>query len=338
MKKMSNGVKKENQIIIYEGNDKKVHLEVTLNDNSIWLTQMQLAFLFQTERSVVTKHIQNIFRSGELFEKSNVQKMHIASSDKPVRFYSLDIAISVGYRVNSKRATQFRIWATGVLRDHILRGYTINKKRLTESRTVKLKELEKIVALFQGVIHSRSLSEPEAKGLLAVVADYAQSWVLLQQYDAGSLKIKKGTRKGIVAISKEEAIDAVTTLRKYLAKKKEGSAIFGVERQAGSLAGILNGINQSFGGKELYPSIEEKAAHVLYFIIKHHPLIDGNKRIASLLFIVFLSKNHYLHKKNGEKKINDNALVALALLIAESKPIEKETMVSLITNLLAGDL
>lgn len=323
-----------NNIVIYSGADKKVHLEVTLKDESIWLTQAQLAFLFETERSVVTKHLQNIFHSGELIEKSNVQKMHIASSDKPIKLYSLDAIISVGYRVNSKRATLFRIWATSVLRDHILKGYTVNEKRLKESRTLKLKELEKTVALLQNIIRSKSLSGGEAHGLLSVITDYANSWILLQQYDAGNLQTKRGRAKRIVLLSVNETLGAISSLQVHLAKNKEGSDIFAVERLHGSIAGILNSIRQSFGGKELYPSIEEKAAHLLYFIIKQHPLVDGNKRVASLLFIFFLSKNNYLLKKDGERKINDNALVALALLIAESKPSEKEVMISLVTNLL----
>lgn len=327
----------ENNIIIYSGADKKIHLEVTLKGESIWLTQKQIAALFDVQRPAITKHLENIFKSEELSERSVSSKMeHTAADGKTYKttFYSLDAIISVGYRVNSMRATQFRIWATGVLRDHILKGYTVNEKRLKESGPIKLKELERTVSLLQSVIRSKSLSAGEAKGLLSVITDYANSWILLQQYDAGNLKTQRGRAKSITPLFTDEAISAIVALKTHLAKKKEGSDIFAVERQPGSIEGILNSIRQSFAGRELYPSIEEKAAHLLYFIIKHHPLVDGNKRVASLLFIFFLSKNNYLLKKNGERKINDNALVALALLIAESKPSEKEVMISLVTNLL----
>ncbi len=329
--------KQKGEIIIYQGRHRDIQIEVSLENEAIWLNQTQISKLFGIERSVITKHLRNIFNSHELLEKSNVQKMHIASSDKPVKFYSLDAVLSVGYRANSRRATQFRIWATSVLKEHILKGYTIDEKRLKKNQTLKLKELEKTVSLLQGIIRSKSLSGTEAKGLLSVIADYANSWILLQQYDSGELQTKKGITKGISLIGSEEALDAIRTLQNHLKKKGEGSDIFGVERPLGSIEGILNGIRQSFGGKEVYPSLEEKAAHLLYFIIKQHPLIDGNKRVASLLFIFFLSKNQYLYKKSGERKVNDNALVALALLIAESKPSEKEVMISLVTNLLTSD-
>lgn len=330
---------KKGEIIIYERKDGAC-FEVTLQDESIWLSQKQIAFLFNVMRPAITKHLNNIFESGELKEKSVSSKMeHTATDGKKYKtlFYNLDAIIAVGYRVNSKRATQFRMWATGVLKDHILKGYTINEKRLKESRTIKLKELEKTIALLQGIIRSKSLNTIEAQGLLSVITDYAHSWILFQEYDAGSLTVKKATTKGISYIGDEEVMDAIRALRDHVQKKNEGSNIFGVERQRGGVGGILMSIRQSFGGKELYSSLEEKAGHLLYFIIKQHPFIDGNKRIASLLFIFFLSKNNYLYKKDGERKINDNALVALALLIAESKPIEKDVMISLVTNLLTSE-
>ena len=325
-----------NQIVIYTDNAKNIHLDVKLKDESIWLTQAELALLLHVERSVVTKHLRNIFNSGELVKNSNVQKMHITHSDKPVALYSLDAILSVGYRVNSKQATQFRIWATGILKEHILKGYTLNEKRLKENQTIKLKELEKTISLLQGVIRSKALNDAEAKGLLSVITDYAHSWILLQQYDAGSLQTKKSVTKGITYVEIKESTNAILALREYLRKRKENTDVFALERHHGAIEGIFNSIRQSFGGKELYLSLEEKAAHLLYFIIKQHPLVDGNKRVASLLFIIFLTKNKYLYRKDGERKINDNALVALALLIAESKPVEKEVMISLVTNLLSN--
>ncbi len=327
-----------NQIVIYTDNAKNIHLEVQIQDESIWLTQKQIAGLFSVQRPAITKHLVNIFKSGELKEKSVSSKMEHTAADGKVyttALYSLDAIISVGYRVNSKQATQFRIWATGILKEHILKGYTFNEKRLKENQTIKLKELEKTVSLLQGVIRSKALNDAEAKGLLSVITDYAHSWILLQQYDAGSLQTKKSVTKGIAYIGIEESANAILTLREHLRKRKENTDVFAVERHHGAIEGIFNSIRQSFGGKELYPSLEEKAAHLLYFIIKQHPLVDGNKRVASLLFIVFLTKNKYLYRKDGERKINDNALVALTLLIAESDPKDKDIIIKIVKNLIA---
>ena len=326
--------------MIYQGRHKDIQIEVTLENGTIWMNLNQIAKLFGRDKSVISRHLSSIFKERELDKKSVVAKNATTAADGKVyqvEYYNLDVVISVGYRVNSKRATQFRIWATGVLKEHILSGYTINERRLKENQTIKLKELEKTISLFRGIIHSKELKASESEGLLSVITDYAHSWILLQQYDAGSLKIQKGVTKGISYIGGEECSGAIHALKNHLQKKNEDSDIFGVERHKGAIEGILNSIRQSFGGEEVYPSLEEKAAHLLYFIIKQHPLVDGNKRVASLLFIFFLSKNHYLHRRNGERKINDNALVALALLIAESKPSEKEVMISLITNLLSGE-
>jgi len=326
----------EKQIVIYKEKDGSVQLKINLRNETLWLTQAQLSLLFQTERSVITKHLRNIFQSGELSEESNVQKMHTAHSDKPVNLYSLDTIISVGYRVNSTRATQFRIWATRVLRDYTLKGVVVNEQRIKEAHQLKLKELEKTITLLQNVMRSKALDTREAQGLLSVITDYAHTWALLQQYDKGAIRRQKGTMRSIAYLEHDEALNAIHSLKSHLIGRRQASQMFGNERERNGLAGILQSVRQSFGGKDLYPSIEEKAAHLLYFIIKDHYFVDGNKRIASLLFILLLSRNRYLTKKNGERKINDNALVALALLIAESKSSEKEVMISLITNLLNG--
>ena len=319
----------ENKIVIYKTKGNKAELKIRLEKETIWLTQKQIAGLFNIERSVITKHIRNILGSGELEEKSNVQKMHIAGSDKPVKFYNLDMIISVGYRVNSQKATQFRIWATNVLRKYIVKGVAINQKRLKEAR---LQELEGAIKLLK-TVQSKKLSQSEAEGLLNVITEYADSWLLLEKYDKGDLKRKGQTKKILKSIEYDFAKEAVEKLKKDLLKKKEAKDIFGQERDKG-LESILGNLKQSFGGKSVYPSIEERAAHLLYFVIKNHPFVDGNKRIGSFLFIVFLSQNNYLLDKKGEKKINDNALVAIALLVAESKPSEKDVMLALITNLL----
>ena len=321
------------EIVIYRTKDGKAKLEVNLWEETVWLTQKQIADLFNTERSVITKHINNVFKIGELEEKSNVHFLHIANSDKPVKFYNLDTIISIGYRVNSRRATQFRIWASKIFKDHLLKGFTINEKRLKEQRQVKLQELESAIALLQSAIRNRELKKVEAEGLLKVITDYANSWILLQKYDEGKLVIQKKTLKFCWELDYEEAKKSIAGLKNNLVRSKNATEIFGQERGHG-LDAIIGNLNQSFGGKKLYPSVEEKAAHLLYFVIKDHPFVDGNKRIASLLFILFLAKNNYLLNKKGERKINDNALVALALLVAESNPKEKEVMVALITNLL----
>jgi len=326
----SNNEPSKGEIIIYKAKDKNIKLEVKLIEETVWLTQAQIAKLFQSDRSVITKHLSNIFDSKELDEKSNVQKMHIPFSDKLVKLYNLDVIISVGYRVNSVHATQFRIWATRVLREHILRGYTINQKRLLE-QTEKFQELQRTIAFIESKSHVSQL-ENQAQELLRVINEYAKSLTILQQYDGKKLVLQKAKRPKF-RLTYHECNDIIFGLKDELAKKKEASGLFGEEFDK-KFESIIANLYQTFGGKELYRSIEEKSAHLLYFVIKDHPFADGNKRIASVLFIYFLKRNHYLLKQNGEPKINDNALVALALLIATSEPREKEVMIKLITNLL----
>jgi len=327
-KKLNSG----GEIVIYKTKDGSSDLVVKMEKDSIWLSQAQIASLFCVERSVITKHLRNIFNDYELNEKSNVRFLHIANSDKPVKFYSLDAIISVGYRVNSKRATQFRIWATRILKNHIIKGYTINEKRLKENKDLKLVELEKTVNFLQRVIIGRQLKSIEANGLLRVITDYANSWIVLQKYDERKLKlVSRG--KIINILNYDFSKSEINGLKTKLIKEKQASDIFGLERES-ALEMIIKNLAQTFAGKNLYPSVEECAAHLLYFVIKDHPFVDGNKRIGSFLFILFLLKNNYLYNKKGEKKINDSALTSLALLIAESDPKEKDVMVALITNLL----
>jgi prophage maintenance system killer protein len=325
------------QIVIYKAKTGP-ELQVNLQKDSIWLTQIQIASLFNIERSVITKHLRNIFQEDELDKKSVCAIFaHTASDGKnyQTQYYNLDVVISVGYRVNSKQATQFRIWATKVLKKHLLDGYTINEKRLKESRNLKLKEMEKAVALLHRVMNVKQLNNIESQGLLKVITDYTQTWILLQQYDEGKLKLPKTTGKALAKLDYEESQKAFQQLKFELRSKKEASDLFGQERGP-AFQGIIGNLYQTFGGKEVYPSLEEKAAHLLYFIIKDHPFIDGNKRVGSFLFILFLVKNNYLLNKKGERKINDNALVALALLIAESDPREKDVIIALVTNLLVN--
>src|SRR3989344_1857808 len=319
----------KNSIVIYQ-TAKGPELEVRLEKETIWLTQAQIARLFGAERSVITKHLRNIFKEGELIEKSNVQKMHIADSDKPVKFYNLDMIISVGYRVNSRYATQFRIWATNTLKNYLIDGYAINEKRLLNAQE-KFKELQSAISFLREKSKHELLPGQERE-VFNLLADYSKTLTLLEQYDKDVLIVsKKG--KGKFILGYEEVKKVIATLKNDLIDKKEAGDLFGQEYE-GKLQGIIGNIYQTFGGKELYPSLEEKAAHLLYLIIKDHPLADGNKRTGSFLFVYFLDKNNFLYRGSGEKKINDNALVALALLIAISNPKDKEVMIKIITNLL----
>lgn len=253
---------------------------------------------------------------------------------RQIEHYNLDAILSVGYRVNSKHATQFRKWATKTLRDYIIKGYALNAKRLQEARQTGVKELERALQFIQDAIRRRQLDQTEVDSLLSVISDYANSWLLLQRYDKDELTLQKGHGKERVRFDYERARPAVDALKKDLIYKGDATELFGNERDQ-SFQGVLGTIYQTFDGAELYDSLEEKAAHLLYFIIKDHPFSDGNKRIGSFLFILFLERNGILYRKSGERKINDNALVALALLMAESNPEEKDALVKLVTNLLA---
>jgi len=325
------------EIVIYKTKDGKTSLDVKLEEESIWLSQKQMADLFYKDVKTINEHIKNIYKERELEEKLTIRKFQIVQKEgerlieRKIEYYNLDMVISVGYRVNSKQGTQFRIWATQVLKDHIIKGYTINSKRLPE---VNFKELEQALVLVKGTLN-KQLTSDEATGLLKIITDYANSWVLLQQYDSNKLEEPKKKHKPKYIINYENALEAISKLKSDLKSKKEASDLFGNQRDK-SFEGIIANLYQTFGGDELYPSIEDKAAHLLYFIIKDHPFTDGNKRIGAFLFILFLSNNRYLFKANGERKINDNALVALALLIAESNPKQKDTMIKLIMNFISN--
>ncbi|MBI4706512.1 MAG: virulence protein RhuM/Fic/DOC family protein [Candidatus Omnitrophica bacterium] len=316
------------EIAIYQTKDKKVQLEVKLEQEMVWLSQEQIANLFKTERSVITKHLGNIFCSNELGEKSNVHFLHIPFSDKPVKFYNLDVIISVGYRVNSSRATQFRIWATNVLKRHLIDGYTINEKRLKQ-QTQKLEALQKAVKLISSMKDRKQLEYKEAMGLLEVISDYSYALGLLDDYDYKRLKITKTSKEEKFILSYELAIEAVNKLKDRIGS----SDLFGTERDK-SFKSSVSSIYQTFDRKDLYPSIEEKAANLLYFIVKNHSFVDGNKRIAASIFLWFLENNGILYKEDGSKRIADNALVALTLMIAESKPSERDIIVTLVVNLI----
>ena len=320
------------EIIIY----KDKGLEVRLEKETVWLSQQQMAVLFGKNVRTINEHIKNIFKEKELTKNSVIRNFRITASDGKkynTNFYNLDVIISVGYRVKSIRGTQFRIWATKKLKDFIVKGYVLNQKRLKEGSVKNIKDLEQVITLTKRLMEEKQLDEKEAEGVLRVVADYANSWVLLQKYDEGSLLIPKKKVKVKNNINYDFAIQSIAQLKSDLLKKKEAGDLFGKQRNE-MLQGILGNLCQSFGGNEIYPSIEERAAHLLYFIIKDHPFFDGNKRIASFLFILFLRKNNYFYNKKGKEKINDIGLVALALFIAQSDSKEKEGIIKLIINFL----
>lgn len=318
------------EIVIYTAKDGQTELEVRLEEETVWLTQKQVAELFSVERSVITKHINNIVKTGELNEKSNVQKLHIANSDKQVKFYNLDFVISVGYRVNSQSATQFRIWATKIVKEYLVKGYAVNQERLLE-QTEKLNELQRVISFVQDKANWPEL-EDQAQELLKLINEYSQSLTLLYQYDEGTLALAEGKKPEFV-LEYDGCRELIDQLRSKLTRKGEAGDLFGHEIDS-RFKGIVATIYQTFDGQDLYPSLEEKAANLLYLTIKDHPFSDGNKRIGSLLFIYFLNRDKSLLKESGERKISDNALVALALLVATSEPKEKDVMIKIIASLL----
>lgn len=308
-------------------------IQVKLERDTVWLNAHLIARLFDVNRPAIVKHINNIYKTGELDKKSTCSILEQVAADGKVRkmnLYNLDMIISVGYRVNSKRATQFRIWATKTLKDHLIKGYTINEKRLLEARE-KFKELQAAISFLQEKSKKELLSG-QAGEILNLLANYSKTLTLLEQYDNEKLSLVKKA-KGKFILKYDDAELVIHEIKRELIAKKEASDLFGQEN-SDTFKGILGNFYQTFGKKEVYPSLEEKAAHLLYFTIKDHPFVDGNKRIGSFLFIYFLDKNNYLYRKNGEKKINDNALTALSLLIAVSNPNDKDILIKIITNLI----
>ncbi len=326
------------EIVIYRTKAGKSALEVKLQEESVWLSHAQMGQLFDKNKRTISEHISNLFKEGELIENAVVRKFRTTAADGKsyqVEYYNLDVIISVGYRVKSQRGTQFRIWATQVLKDHILKGYSINEKRLQEQNT-RLLELQKTVSLMQRVMEGRELARDEATGLLQVITDYSYALSLLDQYDHQQLKIRHTTKKIPFVLTYKAARRAIDKLGEQSRKKGQPVALFGREKDQ-SFKGSLGAIYQTFEGKEVYASIEEKAAHLLYFVIKNHSFIDGNKRIGAFLFLWFLDTGGILYAGNGHKRIGDNALVALTLMIAESRPEDKDIIIKVIVNLINRD-
>lgn len=319
------------KIVIYQTEDGQASLEVSLVEETVWLNQEQMGQLFDKNKRTISEHVRNIFKEGELPEESVVRNFRTTASDGKqynVNYYNLDVIISVGYRVKSRRGTQFRIWANKVLKEYLVTGYALNEKRL-QSQLEKYEALKQSIRLIENVSDRRSLSTSESEGLLKVIGDFSYALDTLDRYDYGKLETGSVSGKTVKRITYEEAKAAI---RKMLGKFSD-SNLFGREKDK-SFCNSLNTIYQTFDGKDLYPSIEEKAAHLLYFIVKNHSFIDGNKRIAAAIFTWFLDRNSLLYRSDGTKRIADNALVALTLMIAMSDPKEKDIITTIIVNLI----
>ncbi|MFH2076924.1 MAG: virulence protein RhuM/Fic/DOC family protein [Pseudomonadota bacterium] len=324
-----------NEIVIYDAPGRKI--EVQVHTESLWLSLTQVAVVFGVNKPAISKHLKNIYASGELDKQATVSKMETVQTEggrtvrRQVEMYNLDAVISVGYRVNSALATRFRIWATGVLREHLTRGLTINRQRLEENA----REIEAALELVRRTVASPQLTTDMGRGLVEVIARYTQTFLWLQRYDEGLLTEPKGEPGGVL-LTFDEARAAIARLKDDLMARREAGSLFGQERGDG-LSAILGILQQSVSGQPAYPSIESKAAHLLYFIIKDHPFTDGNKRIGAMLFVDFLNRNGRLFLPSGEAIINDIGLAALALLTAESNPRDKDLMIRLTINMLTGE-
>jgi len=318
------------EISIYQSESGAI--EVRLDQDTVWLNQAQMAALFGRDQSVISRHVGNIFKEGELMRDGNMQKMHIAKSDKPVEFFNLDVIISVGYRVKSLQGTRFRQWATRTLREHLTQGYTLNRQRLETNA----RELEAALLLVRKAVQNPDLMIDAGRGLVEIIARYAQTFLLLQRYDEGLLTEPVQAPGGALP-PLDEARSLVAGLKADLMARGEATSLFAQER-GDAFAALLGNLDQTVFGEPAYPSVEAKAAHLLYFVIKNHPFADGNKRCGAFLFVEFLSRNGRLLDAGGAPVLNDIGLAALALLVAESAPAQKETIIRLIMNMLSpGD-
>lgn len=316
----------ENKIVIYQVEDGQTRIDVRLENDTVWLTTSQMAVLFDREESNIRRHVINVFKEGELVRENNVQKLHVNGVKKPVPFYNLDVIISVGYRVKSKRGTAFRIWANKILKEYLVKGYAVND-RIRRDQISELRQLIQVVG--RAIEHQPLASTEENKALFEVVTDYTYALDTLDNYDYQRLAINKTTREEHFHATYDNAMDEIRLLQ----KKFGGSSLFGNEKDD-SFKSSIGQIYQTFGGEELYPSVEEKAAMLLYLVTKNHSFSDGNKRIAATLFLWFLNNNGILYREDGTKRLADNTLVALTLMIAESKTEEKDVMVKVVVNLI----
>ena len=321
-------------IKIYQSDDGETEVSVRFDNETVWLSQKQMSQLFEKDSDTIGLHLKNIYKSGELDEISTTEDSSVVRKEgnrnvkRKIKFYNFDAILSVGYRVNSKRGIQFRIWASKILKEYLLKGYALDKKRLSYQNE-QLNELKESVKILGSVVNYKQLSNDESIGLLKIISDYAYALDILDQYDYQSLEIKDTSGKETFQLTYEEAMNQIKK-----AKDAYGNSdLFGHEKDE-SFKSSISTIYQTFGGVDLYPSIEEKAANLLYFITKNHSFSDGNKRIAAFLFLYFLERNGILFDEMGNKRIADNTLVALTLMIAVSKPEEKDTMTKVIVNLI----
>mgnify|MGYP003583457538 CR=1 FL=1 len=321
-------------IQIFRSKDGGPEIDVRLENETVWLNQYQIEELFQTNRTSINKHILKIYKTGELEENSTcaffaqVQCEGKRNIKRNIKYYNLDVIIAVGYRVNSIRGTEFRIWANRILRDYLVKGYAINEIRIKQ-QVEQLRELQKSVKILGEIVEHKEISKSEGVALLQVISDYAYALDLLDQYDYQRLSVEKTSKTEIFRLTYEDAVAKIQMVRERFGN----SNLFGNEKDD-SFKSSISTIYQTFEGVDLYPSIEEKAANLLYFVTKNHSFTDGNKRIAAMLFLYFLERNGALYRPDGTKRIADNALVAFTLMIAISKPDEKETLIKVIVNLI----
>lgn len=326
----------KNDILIYETDDRQIEVSLDAAQETFWLSLQQMADLFGRDKSVISRHLGNIYRDQELGREGTVAKNATVQTEggrqvsREIEYYNLDAIISVGYRVNSKKGTQFRIWATRTLREHLTRGYSLNQLRFQQNAQA----LKQALALIEKTAQSPQLTAEAGSGLVEIVSRYTQTFLWLQQYDEGLLEDPKGQAGGVLP-SAELAMDNLNQLKATLIERGEATALFANLREDG-LTSILGNLDQSVFGEPAYPSVESKAAHLLYFVIKNHPFSDGNKRSGAFLFVDFLHRNGRLFKPGGELVINDTGLAALTLLIAESDPKQKEVIIRLVMTMLAG--
>ena len=314
-----------NQIVIYETEDGQTQIDVRLEGETVWLNTTQMGTLFEREESNVRRHVINVFKEGELEKENNVHFLHVNGVKKPVPFYSLDVIISVGYRVKSKRGVEFRKWANKVLKQYLIKGYAVNERMRHE----QIGELRQLVGMLGRVHRNEMLSTEESEALFEVVTDYTYALDTLDDYDYQRLTIGNTTKEEPFHATYENAMEQIGRLK----NKFGGSTLFGNEKDE-SFKSSIGQIYQTFGGQELYPSVEEKAAMLLYLVTKNHSFSDGNKRIAATLFLWFLNNNNVLYNPDHTKRIADNTLVALTLMIAESRTEEKDIMVKVVVNLI----
>lgn len=314
----------KNETVIYQAKNGAIELRGDFTNETVWATQAQIVDLFQINQSVISRHINNIFADGEINMKSNMHKMHNANSDKPVNYYSLDVILSVGYRTNSKVAIEFRQWATKTLRTYIIDGYAINKKRIAENYEQFLSDINDI----KGLLPVGSIIEPE--DTIELITLFADTWLSLDAYDKNILPSGKLTKRK-VELTTDKITGGLSELKAELIHKSEATDIFGTEINRGKLSGIIGNVMQSFNDQELYQSAEEKAAHLLYFIVKDHPFVDGNKRSGAFVFIWILKQAGILNPQ----KLTPSVLTTLTLLVAESNPTDKDKIVKLILNLIS---